>query len=452
MSHSHSHSHEHHSHEDQIQSVVTTELPDSKVSIACEVTAGALQHAIDHAASDLGGQIKVPGFRKGKVPAAIVISRIGRETVLDEAIRSHLGGWYAEAIAEAGVEPVGDPKIELGDIPEADGGTLGFTIEVGVPPKARLGDYLGVKVEREDVAVDDERIDSEVERLREQVARLEPSEAAAGEGDTLLMSYAGSIDGDAFDGGTASDQTIELGSGRFIPGFEEGLTGIKAGETRKIDVTFPEDYPAEHLAGKDAVFEIEVSEVRVKRLPDLDDSFAEEVGYDSLDELRSDIRERMTESEERRVRADFREACIDAVVSNAKIDVPDHLVEGRASELWERTLRTLAAQGIGREAYLQIAGKSEEEIISEARPDADMSLRREAVIEAIVEKESIVPTDDDLTSALEQSAEREGVPASELLERLREAGRDGQLVRELAGRMAVDLVEDRAKPVAKKPS
>lgn len=453
MSHTHDHSHSHdhsHGHSNQILSAVVTDLPDSKVSIACEVAPAAFQHAIDHAASDLGSQIKVPGFRKGKVPAKVVISRVGREVVLDEAIRSHLGGWYAEAVAEAGVEPVGDPKIELGDIPEDDGGTLGFTVEIGIPPKAKLGDYLGLKVEREDPAVGDDRVDAEIERLREQVARLEPGDGPAGEGDTLVMSYAGSIDGEAFDGGTASDQTIELGSGRFIPGFEEGLTGVKAGENRKIEVTFPEDYPAEHLAGRDAVFEIEVSEVRVKRLPELDDSFATEVGYDTLEELKADIRERMTESEERRIRADFREACIDAAVDKAKIEVPDHLVDGRAAEMWERTLQTLAAQGIGRDAYLQIAGKPEEEIVAEARPDADRSLRREAVIAAIVEKEGITPSEEDQIAALEQSAEREGVPASELLERLREVGRDRQLVRELASRQAVDLVEERAKPVPAK--
>lgn len=457
MSHDHHHSHDHdhshdHAHEDQIVGAVVTELPESRVSIACEVSPSAFHHAIEHAASDLGRQVKVPGFRKGKVPTKVLISRFGREVVIDEAIRSHLGGWYAEAVAEAGVEPVGDPKIELGDIPEQDDGTLGFTVEVGVPPKAKLGDYLGIKVEREDATVDDDRIDAEVERLREQVARLESSDAAAGEGDTLVMSYAGSIEGEAFDGGTASDQTIELGSGRFIPGFEEGLTGVKAGETRKIDVTFPDDYPAEHLAGREAVFEIEVSEVRVKRLPELDDSFAAEVGYDTLDELRADVRERMTEAEDRRVRSDFREACIDAVVDKAKIDVPDHLIEGRAAEMWERTLRALAGQGIGREAYLQIAGKSEEEIIAEARPDADRSLRRDAVIEAIVAKEGIVPSESDLEDALEQSAEQEGVPAAELLARLRAAGRDAQLVRELSNRMAVDLVEERAKPVAAKSS
>lgn len=422
-----------------------TELPDCQVSLACEVSVKAFRHSIEHAASDMGKSLKVPGFRKGKVPPQVVVSRYGREAVLDEAIRSHLGSWYAEAIAESGIEPVGDPQIEIGEIPSDDNSPLPFTAVIGVTPTAKLGKYLDIEVEQEELEISDERIEAEVERMREQVGRLEPTTEPANEGATLMIDYAGSIDGVPFDGGTASDQTIELGSGRFIPGFEEGLEGATAGETRSINVTFPEDYPAEHLAGKDAVFEITVSEVRVKRLPDLDDSFATEVGYDTLAEMRDDIRSRMTESEERRIKARFREACIDAAVENAEVPTPDAIVAGRASELWERTIRSLAQQGISREAYLGIAGKTEEEIIAEAHPDAARSLQREAVIEAIIEAEGIEPSDEDLEAALEHSAEHEKMTPAELLAVLREDGRARQLVRELSARQAVDLVEERAK-------
>ena len=439
-----------HSHHDVAVDATVTELPDCMVKLDCEVSTGAFRHAIEHAAADFGKSIKVPGFRKGKVPVQMVIARVGREAVLDEAIRTHIGAWYAEAIAVAEIEPVGDPKIELGEIPADDNGTLPFTVEVGVTPTAKLGKYLDLEVEKEEISVSDERVDAEVERMREQVGRLEPSTDPAADGATLVINYAGSVDGEAFEGGTASDQTVELGEGRFIPGFEEGLTGATAGETRKIDVTFPEDYPAEHLAGKDAVFEIEVTEVRVKRLPDLDDSFAAEVGYDTLAEMRDDIRSRMTEAEERRIGAAFREACIDAVAANADIPLPEPIVAARASELWERTLRSLAQQGISREAYLGIAGKSEDEIVQEAHPDAKRSLQREAVIEAIVEAEGIEPSDEDLEGALEHSAQHEGVTPAELLAILREDGRIKQLVRELSARKAVDLVEERAKPVPAK--
>jgi len=448
VAHDHSHSHSHS--DEPVVTANVTELPDCRVSIDVVVSVHAFKHSIEHAASDMGKSIKVPGFRKGKVPPKMVIARIGREAILDEAIRTHIGSWYAEAIAESGIEPVGDPSIELGDMPEDDNSTLQFKVEVGVTPTAALGEYLGVEVEKEEPAVDDERIGEEVERMREQVGRLEPTTEPAAEGATLVINYSGSVDGELFDGGTASDQTIELGGGRFIPGFEEGLTGTKAGESRKIDVTFPEDYPAEHLAGKEAVFEIEVTEVRVKRLPELDDSFATEVGYDTLDELREDIRSRMTESEERRIKSQYREACIDAAAANAEVPLPDAIVTGRASELWEQTLRSLAGQGISREAYLQISGKSEEEILAEAKPDAERSLVREAVIEAIVAAENIAPSDEELEAALEHSAQHEGITPAELLAALRADGRDRQLVRELGARQAVDLVEQAAKPVPAK--
>lgn len=429
-----------------------TEMPESRVSIACEVSPAVLRKALDKSAVKIGKNLKIPGFRKGHVPTKVIISRFGREAVIDDAIREELGFWYAEALAEADIEPVGDPKIEIGELPAEDGFPLPFTVEVGVTPTAELGEYLGIEVEREDLDISDEKVDEEVERLREQVGRLEPTEEPAAEGDTLMINYSGSIDGEKFEGGTAGDQTIELGTGRFIPGFEEGLIGAKKGETRNVDVTFPDDYQAEHLAGKAAVFEMEVTEVRRKSLPEINDDFATEVGYDTVQELRDDIVARMTEAEERRIKSEFREACIDAVAAKAKVEVPDELATGRASEMWERTVRALAGQGISREAYLQIADKSEDEMLEEAKPEAEQSLRREAVIAAIVEKEGINPGDSDLEEALEHSAEHEGITAAELLAKLREDLRDRRLVRELSARKAVDLVEERAKPVPAKAS
>lgn len=435
----------------QIVSVTSVDLPESRVTLNVEVLAPALERSINRAADSIGQTLRIPGFRKGKVPAAVVISRVGREAVIDEAIRADLPVWYAEAVAEAGIEPVGDPRIDIGELPQEEGKPLGFTVEIGVRPEAKLGNYTGLKVDREELDVGDERINEEVERLREQAGRLEPSEAPAADGDTIVMNYRGSIDGVDFDGGTGTDQVIELGSGQFIPGFEEQLVGAGKGEDRTIEVTFPEDYQAEQLAGKDAVFAVEVTDVRTSKLPDLDDSFAEEMGYETLTALRDDIRERMTESEDRRIRATFREACIDAASEKAKIEVPDSLIQGRASEIWEQTVRSLAAQGINREIYMQITGKTEEEVIAEAAPDAERSLRREATIAAIVEKEGIVPTDLQLEDALEHSAGHEGVTPRELLVTLREDGRADQLEKELAARLAVDLVEESAKPNLVKP-
>jgi trigger factor len=431
----------------QLVTAQLSELPESRVSLACEVLPEALDRSVAKAARELGQSMKMPGFRKGKVPAAMIIQRIGREGVIEEAIRLDLPVWYAEAIAEAGIEPIGDPSIQIGQVPSSDGQPLPFTVEVGVLPKATLGDYLGLEVKKEELDVSDERIEEEVERLREQTARLEPTEDPAADKDTVVMNYVGSVDGEEFEGGTGNDQLIELGSGGLIPGFEEQLLGAAKGDKRTINVTFPDDYGAEHLAGKDAVFEVEITDVRAKRLADLDDAFAGDVGYDSLEELRKDIRDRMTEAEERRVATAFREACVDAAAAKAKIDLPDAIVEGRASEMWERTLRSLAGQGISREIYMQISGKTEEEVLAEAKPDAEQGLRREATIKAIVAAESISPTDEQFESALEHSAEHEGVTPAELLAALKGDGRIEQLAEELAAKLAVDLVEESAKPV-----
>ena len=432
----------------QIVTATSSDLPESRVSLACEVLAAEFDRAVAEAAKEIGSTLKIPGFRKGKVPAAVVITQVGRESIVDQAIRSSLGTWYAEAVAEAGIDPVGDPNIEIGIIPDTPGNPLPFKVEVGVRPPAKLGKYKGLKVPREEPDTGDARVDAEVERLRGQSARLEPSDEPAKEGDTLVIDYVGSIDGEEFDGGKGADQLIELGSGQFIPGFEDQLMGASTGEERRLELKFPDDYQAEHLAGKDAAFEVKVSEVRAKSLPELNDEFAEQVGYETVEALRTDIRERMTEAEERRIESDFRAACVDAAADEAKVDLTDALIEGRAGELWERTVRTMAAQGISREMYLQISGKTEEEILGEAKEEAAKGLRRESTLEAIVAAEAIVPTEEQMIEALEHSAGHEGITAAALLEQIRSDRREDALKADLAQRLAVDLLVEQAKPTA----
>ena len=432
----------------QIVTATVSEMPDSKVSLACEVNAEEFDRAVSSAAKELGSTLRVPGFRKGKVPAAVVMTQIGRENVVDRAIRSALGTWYAEAIAETGIDPVGDPRIEIGVIPEESGQPLPFTVEVGVRPPAKLGKYKDLKVPREEPNNGDDRVEEELERMVAQAASLEPTEDPAAEGDSVVVDYVGAVDGVEFDGGKGSDQLIELGAGRLIPGFEEQLIGVVKDEKRTLNLTFPEDYPAENLAGKDATFDVTVQEVRAKSLPELDDQFAEQLGHDSVADLRQDIKDRLTESEERRIDSDFRAACVDAAAENAKVELTDELIEGRARELWERTLRSMEAQGINRETYLQISGKSEEEIIGEAKEEAATGLRREATLEAVVNAEGIDPTEEQMLEALEHSAGHEGVTSAELLERIRNDRREDALKSDLASRLAVDLMVESAKPVA----
>jgi trigger factor len=261
------------------------------------------------------------------------------------------------------------------------------------------------------------------------------------------MDYVGTLAGDEepFEGGTGTDQLIELGSGRLIPGFEEQLTGAAAGDERAVELTFPDDYGAEHLAGREAGFAVTVKEIRRKILPELDDEFASDAaGFDTLDELREDVATRLRETDEQRADGEWREAVLDAVAANATIALPDALVQARAKELLDRMLHQLEHQGISREMYLQISGRTEEDLLEEGREDAERTLRREAVLAAIVEAEGIEPSDGDVLDALAESAARENTTPEKLRARLEKAGRLDDLREDLAQRAALDLIVEHA--------
>jgi trigger factor len=425
-----------------------TELPESRVRVEAEIPASEVERRMQATARQLAQNMRMPGFRKGKVPAPVVIQRVGREAVLDETVRGALGRWYLDAIDDAGIHPVGDPNLDLGDLPD-EGQPLTFTIEIGVRPAASLGQYKGVEVGRREPAADDEAVAAEIEALRERSARLETADEAAGDGDFVVMDYVGTLDGEPFAGGEGRDQLIELGSGRLVPGFEEQLKGARAGDDHTITITFPDDYGAEDLAGKEAQFAVTVKEVKRKDLPELDDDFASDAaGFDTMDELRDDVAAKLREADVNRIEAEFREAVLDAVVKDSTVDVPEALVDARAAELWERMLHSLGHQGITKEAYLRIAGQTEEELLAQARPDAAQALRREAVIAAVVQAEEIEPSEGDLLDALQATAAREGTAPEKLRARLEKAGRLDDLREDLAQRAAIDLLASEATAIS----
>jgi trigger factor len=424
-----------------------TELPESRVRVEAEVPAEEVERRIAEAARQLGRQMRVPGFRKGKVPPPVVIRRLGRAAVLDEALRRALGSWYADAIEESGIAPVGEPELDMGEPPQ-EGQPLSFSIEIGVRPTAELGPYKGLEVGRREARVEEADIDKELEALRERVATLETVDRPAANGDHVVIDYVGSVGGEPFEGGTGRDQLLELGSGRLIPGFEEQLTGASAGDTRTVEVTFPEDYPNQALAGQQAEFEVTVTEVKAKRLPELDEDFAAEAGgFDTLAELREDIAGRLASAEERAIEREFEEAVLDAAVAEATVDVPEKLVHARAHELLEETLGALGRQGISKEAYLQVVGKDEETLAHEAEPEAERALKREAVLAAVVEAEGIVPTDDEVREALAPSAERSGVSVDEVWKRLGQTDRLERVREDVASRQALELLVREAKAI-----
>src|SRR6195952_1108801 len=424
------------------------ELPDSRVEVQAEVAPDDVQRAANRTARAMARELRLPGFRKGKAPPALVIQRMGFAAVLSEAIREALPEWYESALLDAGVTPIGDPDIDMVSTPEAEGEPLSFKFEVGVRPVAKLGEYKGLEVGKEEKEVDEEIIDTEVERIREGFARLEPVDRAAKEGDSVLIDFEGFVDGQPFQGGKADDYLLALGSNSLIDDFEDQLTGAKPGDEVDVEVTFPDEYQEPKLAGEDAVFNVKVKEVREKILPELDDDFASDASeFETLAELRADIAQKVGTALNSRAE----EACpiraIDAAVNAATVDVPDDLVTARATERWERMERQLAGRGMDPNAFLQMQGKTREELIEESKPDAEKELKREAVVTAIAEAEEIEVTEEELVEALEHSAEHERTTPEKLLERLRQNGRDKMISEDIRARKAIELVAEAAKPI-----
>ena len=427
-----------------------TELPESRVRVEASVDPGDVEARVAETARRLGGEMKLPGFRKGKVPPEMVVQRLGRQAVLTEALEGSLAEWYERAMIDSKITPVGDPKLDLTELPD-EGEPLKFAVEVAVRPSAKLGDYKGLEVGRAGADVPEEAVQAELERLREGFAKLNPVDREGNQGDMLLIDYRGEIDGEPFEGGEAKDYLLELGGGRVLPELEQALVGAKAGEEREVDVTFPDDYQAEELAGKTATFKLKVSEVREKELPELDDDFAAEASeFETLTELRDQIGERMREFIDRQEDERFREAALDAAVANATVELPDPIVMARAEEMWQRVERRLREQGMDPAAYLQMQGKSREEMIAEARPDASRALKREAVLEAVVAAEGIEVSEEDLLDALKvpPGHEDHGHPEpAEALAELRKSGRDELLREDLRMRKALEAIAAEAKPI-----
>ncbi|MFN8159618.1 MAG: trigger factor [Solirubrobacterales bacterium] len=425
-----------------------TELAESRVRVEARVPAEDVDRHVQRAARAMARDMRMPGFRKGKAPPGLVIQRLGFESVLQQALRDSLPEWYERAVIASGVSTVGDPEIELADAPTGPGAPLGFSFEVAVTPRARLGSYQGLEVGRADPEVPDDIVERELSRLREGVARLVPVERPAAEGDALLVDFSGAMDGEPIEGGQGRDELIEIGAGRVLEDLEKGLVGAEPGTERSVQVDFPDDYGAEELAGRPAVFEVTVKEVREKQLPDLDDDFAAEVSeFDTLEELRGDIREKLSAAVSERIEQDFRMAVIDAAAEQATIEIPGRIVEARAGERWQRVERQLAGRGIDPNVYLQVQGQTREQIVEESKPDAERDLRREATLAAVAEAEGIEVGEEEMVEALEHSARHERTTPEKLLDRLRREGRDGLVRDDLRTRKAIDFLVESAVPI-----
>lgn len=422
----------------------TTELPESRVRLEATVPAELLERSVERAAKQVGRNLRVPGFRAGKVPAKLVLQRVGREAVVDEAIRADLNDWFVDAVRVAKISPIGRPSVDMGELP-AEGEPFTFSAEIGVVPAVDVSKLGELKVGKSDPAADDEAVDRELELLRDRFARLETADRAAKEGDYVVIDFLGKLDGEPFEGGEGKGQFLELGSGRFIPGFEEQVVGLKAGEEKVITVSFPEDYGAEQLAGQEATFDITMQEVKEKQLPELDDEFALEVGgVDTLDELKADIRTRLAEGEQQRIEGLFRMATLDAAAIAVGVEVPDALAYDHAHQEYHRMIHRFEHQGISEQVYLQSVGKSHDEVVQEAVPGAVAQLKRQAIVTALVAAEGITATDAELEEVIEPLAKQENITVKKAMARLQGRGQLESLREDLAQQKAVDQLVERA--------
>lgn len=423
-----------------------TELEDSRARVEVEVPADEVSVQVQRAARALAREMRMPGFRKGKAPPSLAIQRLGYENVFQEAIQEALPEWYQKSVYASGVVPIGSPDVEITKAPTAEGETVEFKYEVGVRPTAELGEYKGLEVEKAGTDVPDEVIDREIDRMREAHASLEVVDRPAEEGDQVLVDFVGSLDGVEFEGGSATDHTIEIGSGQLIDDFEEQIIGAKPGDEVAVNVNFPEDYGAAELAGQNADFAVTVKEIRVKQTPEADDDFASDASeFDTIEELRADIAEKLGEAAEQRIEQDFRVAAVDAAVKNAKVGIPEDILRARGEERWDRVERQMAQQGMNPDTYLQMQGKTRDEIIDESLDDADQEIRREAVLVAVADAEGIEVTDEEMAEELEHAASHERTTGAKLLERLKRDGRHEMVIADIKVRKAMDVIAETAK-------
>ncbi|MFS8569559.1 MAG: trigger factor [Thermaerobacter sp.] len=383
--------------------------------LTVEVPAAMVEEALERAFRRLSRNILIPGFRRGRAPRALVERRIGRQALLDEALDDLLPEAYAQAVRETGIEPIDRPTVT--DIHYEEGQPLSFKAQVEVKPEVTLGDYRSIRVERPQVQVDEADVNNLLERLREAQAQLVPvdDEAEAAEGHVAVIDFKGTVDGQPFPGGEGQDYMVEIGAGRLVEGFEQQLIGMRVGQERDIDVTFPEDHPEAGLAGKAARFHVTLKELKRKELPALDDEFARSVGeFQTLEELRADVEKNLRRRAEEDAQEQVRQEVIRQVVEQAQVDLPAVLVERRLDQLVEDFRRRVEAQGMKWEDYLRRQGETVDDLRREFRPRAEREVKADLVLDAVARRENITAGDDDLNAEAVRLAEAYGQPVEEM--------------------------------------
>ncbi|AQW20521.1 trigger factor [Lentilactobacillus curieae] len=412
-----------------------------------EISTDLIEKGLDRAFKKNKTSISVPGFRKGKVPRQVFNQMYGEEALYEDALNILLPEAYEGAVKDSKIEPVDQPQISVESMEKGKPWVIKATVYV--KPEVKLGDYQGLSVPKQNTRVYQKDIDAELEKRRESQAELVLKEDKAAEnGDTVVIDFDGSVDGKQFDGGKADNYSLELGSGSFIPGFEDQLVGHKAGEDVDVKVTFPEDYQAKELAGKEAIFKTTIHEVKAKELPKLDDDFAKDVDedVDSLDELKDKIKEELKEQKKNEARDAIEDAAISQAVDNAEIkDVPQSMMDDDIQRQMDQYLAGMQQQGINSQMYFQLTGTSPDDLKKQFADGADRRVKTNLVLEAIVEAEDIEPDKKDIDAEVKNLADQYGMKE----DAVRNALTEDMLKHDIAIKKAIDLIVDSSKQDAK---
>lgn len=430
-------------------SLQVEKLEKNMAKLTIETSAEELEKAIENAYQKQKKQISIPGFRKGKVPRQMVEKMYGREVFYEDAANALIPDAYDKALEECEEDIVSSPKIEVTQI-EA-GKPFIFTATVALKPEVKLGKYKGVKIDKIDTKVTEEEVDAQINKERENNARtITVEDRPVKDGDMTTIDFEGFVDGAAFDGGKGENYPLTIGSGAFIPGFEEQLVGAQIGQEVEVKVTFPVDYQAENLRGRDAVFKCTVHEIKEKELPELDDEFASEVSeFDTLAEYREDIKKNLTEQKEKDAKNAREEAAIKAAVEISEMEIPEAMLETQQRQMVDEFAQRITMQGLSMEQYFQFTGTNYQKMVEQVKPQAEERIKSRLVLEAIAEAEKIEATEEDYEKELETMAEVYQMEVAKVRELMGEREKKN-MMQDLAVRKAAEFVAEHAKESRKK--
>lgn len=422
-------------------------IEKNTVLLQIEVEAAQLDQAMNKAYQKIVKQVNIPGFRKGKAPRAMVERHVGKETLFGEAAEIVVPEAYIQALKETETEPIDQPKIDI--VQGEPGKPLIFKAVVEVKPEVTLGEYKGLEVTSSTTEVSDEDVQKEIERLQSRHAKLVTvEEGEVQKDDVAIIDFAGYVDGEAFEGGTAENYSLTIGSGTFIPGFEEQLIGAKVGEEKDVNVTFPEEYHAENLAGKPATFKVTLKEIKRKELAVLDDEFAKDVSeFDTLEELKSDIRNKLKEAAETKAKSSVENGVVEAATANAEVEVPEVMVEQKIGEMLNNVGQRLAQQGINLDQYFQYTNSSIDDMRQRMKPDAEKTVKNELVLDAIAKAENITASEEEINEEIQKIASYVKQDAEIVRKTLELQGELGHISQDIARRKVISFLVENAKVV-----